>query len=500
MVDSSVPAENDDSPFKCIALIAHSAWRHVLMELALFLRERQSSTIHLYCTTPEEAAFYRDWDKSGIFASISAEASVLNHIEADPGNGASAMTDARRIEDRLGLSINSLTVSSRHFGRGFALGGFHHPRSRYSENTTYDQVLGAYTRVIEFWQRELREKKITLVVNGSVELVRLAQASNIPVRTIIHARHRNYHYWSHTEFFEHPTLENTYRNTIVDGPTELTSPYKSHLDLRVKYLKEMGLVRLVRQITWHIARYWYWRLRRYRKVRGYYLSENIKMLVRQWRSDSFLTGSKVGCLADLEGKKFVFFPLHTEPETALQRASPEYFFQLSAIASLARDLPADHLLVVKETYENRGRRPDNFYEQILEFKNVILLDMLELGLEVVKQARAVATISGTAGMEAAVLGIPVITFGRHNIYNFLPHVHEVRCDEDLRPALLASLDERLDRNKTAVDGAQFLMALKNASFDLGSLDLVAQNAIERKAAEDSYKSFIEGFAQKSKAS
>lgn len=479
-------------PLARVALVAHSAWRHVLMELVRCLKERHDSTIHLYCTTPEEAAFYRGWDTGGLFASISAEASVLNHIAPATQSEAASLADARRLEDALGISINSLTVSSRHFGRGFALGGFRHPRSRYSENVSYPRIVSAYVRVIEFWQRELHEKRITLVVNGSVELVRLAQASNISVRTIIHARHHNYHYWSHTEFFEHPTLEAVYRATTVDGPAELSSPYKSHLDLRVKYLKDMGIVPLVRHITWHTARYAYWRLRGYRKARGYYLSENIMMLLRQWRADKFLTGPKVSRLAELEGRKFVFFPLHTEPETALQRASPEYFFQLTAIASLARDLPADHLLVVKETYENRGRRPDNFYDQIREFKNVILLDMLELGLDVVKKARAVATISGTAGMEAAVLGIPVVTFGRHNIYNFLPHVHAVQRDEDLRPALLATLDDHLDRGRAARDGARFLAALKAASFDLRSLDLVAQNTLEPEAAEESYRAFVAG--------
>lgn len=480
------------NPLARVALVAHSAWRHVLMELVRRLKDRHGSAIHLYCTTPEEAAFYRDWDTDGLFASISAEASVLNHIEHASADETAALADARRLEETLGISINSLTVSSRHFGRGFALGGFRHPRSRYSENVTYAQIVSAYARVIEFWRRELREKQITLVVNGSVELVRLAQASNIAVRTIIHARHRNYHYWSHTEFFEHPSLETTYRATVADGPAELSSPYKSHLDLRVKYLKDMGLLPLVRHIVWHTTRYAYWRLRGYRKARGYYLSENIMMLVRQWRADKFLTGPKVSRLAELEGRKFVFFPLHTEPETALQRASPEYFFQLAAIASLARDLPADHLLVVKETYENRGRRPDNFYDQIREFKNVILLDMLELGLEVVRKSRAVVTISGTAGMEAAVLGIPVVTFGRHNIYNFLPHVHPVGREEDLRPTLLAALDDRLDRSRTARDGARFLVALKSSSFDLRSLDLVAQNALESEAAEESYRAFIAG--------
>ncbi|MGE0094018.1 MAG: hypothetical protein AB7T40_05665 [Alphaproteobacteria bacterium] len=475
-----------------IALVAHSAWRHVLMELVRRLKDRHGSTIHLYCTTPEEAAFYRNWDTSGLFDSISAEASVLNHIEPASGATADALVSARRLEDSLGLSINSLTLSNRHFGRGFALGGFRHPRSRYSETTNYPQVVDAYVRVLHFWQRELRDKRITLIINGSVELLRLARTLDIPARTIIHARHQNYHYWSHTEFFEHPTLESVYQATVAAVPAELSSPYKSHLDLRVKYLEGMGIMPLTRLIAWHVARYFYWRLRGYRKARGYYLSENIMMLVRQWRVDRFLTGRKMARLPDLEGLKFVFFPLHTEPETALQRASPEYFFQLSAIASLARDLPADHFLVVKETYENRGRRPDNFYGQIREFKNVVLLDMLELGLDVVKKARAVATISGTAGMEAAVLGIPVVTFGRHNIYNFLPHVHAVQRDEDLRPALLAALDNHLDRGRTARDGARFLAALKAASFDLRSLDLVAQNTLEPEAAEESYRAFVAG--------
>ena len=199
-------------------------------------------------------------------------------------------------------------------------------------------------------------------------------------------------------------------------------------------------------------------------------------------------------LAALEGRKFVFYPLHTEPETALQRSSPEYFFQLGAIASLARDLPADHVLAVKETYENHGRRPDNFYEQILAFKNVVMLDMLELGLEVVKKARAVATITGTAGMEAAVMGVPVIAFGRHNPYNVLPHVRAIAREEDLKPVLDAVLSDTFDRHAAALDGARFLKALKASSFDLRSLDLVKQNAPEPEAVEDAYRALVASVA------
>ena len=149
---------------------------------------------------------------------------------------------------------------------------------------------------------------------------------------------------------------------------------------------------------------------------------------------------------------------------------------------------------VKETYENRGRRPDNFYAQILSFKNVVLMDMLELGLEVVKRARAVATISGTAGMEAAVLGVPVISFGRHNLYNFLPHVRVIGREEDLKPALDAALSDSFDRDAAARDGARFLAALKTSSFDLRSLDLLKQNAPEPEAVEDAYRALVASVA------
>ena len=57
--------------------------------------------------------------------------------------------------------------------------------------------------------------------------------------------------------------------------------------------------------------------------------------------------SDLPSLEDLEGKRFIFFPLSTEPES-LQTLSPEYFYQLAFITSIARDLPVGVYLVVKE--------------------------------------------------------------------------------------------------------------------------------------------------------
>ena len=146
-----------------------------------------------------------------------------------------------------------------------------------------------------------------------------------------------------------------------------------------------------------IAQHLYWHLRRYDKRGGYFLSEQIKFLWAYRASALKLRPPFTKSLSDLEGKKFVFFPLHTEPETALQGMSPEFMFQLEAITAIARDLPADTFLVVKEAFHALGRRPRDFYAQISAFKNIVLLDTHEYGLEVVKKANAIATITGTAG-------------------------------------------------------------------------------------------------------
>ena len=147
--------------------------------------------------------------------------------------------------------------------------------------------------------------------------------------------------------------------------------------------------------------------------------------------------------------------------------SPEYFNQQAAIVSTARDLPAGAVLAVKENLWSLGRRPANFYDQIADLKNVVFLDVREPGLDVARQCEAVITITGTAGFEAAVLGKPVITFGRHNMYSLLDHCMTILDEAELRGHLDRALNGGIDRKKAVRDGARFLRAVLQSSFDMG---------------------------------
>ena len=146
-----------------------------------------------------------------------------------------------------------------------------------------------------------------------------------------------------------------------------------------RYRRENSVSGLVRRMAGHAARRIYWHLRGYEKAKGYFGSDEMRMLYRRWRDGRRMTDRRLPSISDLGDAPFVFFPLATEPEASLQQFSPEFFFQHAAIAALSRDLPAGVRLVVKETIMGVGRRPDNFYDQIGELKNVVWMNMLEPG-------------------------------------------------------------------------------------------------------------------------
>ena len=89
---------------------------------------------------------------------------------------------------------------------------------------------------------------------------------------------------------------------------------------------------------------------------------------------------------------------------------------MAAIQMIARDLPSNYKLIVKEHLPSIGRRPKDFYKQLLALKNVLIADPLEYGISYINNSTAIALVTGTAGWEAAAMGVPVISFSKHNTF------------------------------------------------------------------------------------
>ncbi len=464
------------------------------------LKGDYGAEIHLYTATAQEADYYRRLDSQRLFASISVANTLYDACEKPVTDPVAVIENARALEVELGYTMNELALTDRHLGRGYSLGGFRHPRSRTSEETSYLQMLAGFSAQVEFWQREIDDKKPWLILQAGKSLSILARKHSIAMRTLAGSRYKNYYYWATDEFFSNPSLQPAYEKAEPDLSLTLEAPYASHLRFREKFRSDASLGKTLKSSVRLLAMYAYWNLRGYEKAKGYYLSENLGFTWRKSRDIRRLAGAGMPSLSDLKSMPYVFFPLATEPEVALQVLSPEYFFQLETIALVSRDLPAGTLLAVKEHYAATGRRPIDFHAQIAEFKNVRLIDMAELGLDAVRGSAAVVTITGTSGFEGAVLGKPVITFGRHNLYGFLPHVSVVNTFDDLKPALAAALASDFDAARARADGSRFLKAIMETSFDLRGFQPINPTEIDDEAVEAAYSNLLQGLEPLPRAS
>lgn len=123
--------------------------------------------------------------------------------------------------------------------------------------------------------------------------------------------------------------------------------------------------------------------------------------------------------SELGSHEYVFFPLHKEPEIALQLYAKAYQNQIELIRTLSHSVPLGMEVVIKEHPRAVGWHSLKYYEKLLAIPNVRLVDPNVDSRMLIENSRLVATITGAIGFEALVLGKPVITFGEA-AYNLLP--------------------------------------------------------------------------------
>ena len=464
--------------FARISLGTRSESRTFMMGLARALKEQFGSIIHLYCNGPQEVTHYENLNADGIFDTINNADILLKAGFEKDLEEERVLARAVELEKLTGLTINRMAVPHRHFGRGYALGGFHHPRSRYSEKIDYLHMVHAYSETLDYWDQEFSEKNITLCLNGPREAAYIAHSRGLPYRSMALSRYENYHYWAWNELYESPLIEQAFSTSGGQEDIDLTRPYSSHLAYRSAYLKSFSFGVMVKNIVMLTARYAYWHLRGYEKRKGYYFRENAKLYLKIWRDYRHLMSLDLQKLSDLQGRRFVYYPLHIEPEIALHGFSPEYFYQQALIAAVSRDLPAGVFLAVKEAVGAIGRRPDHFYRQIADLKNVVLLDPWEMGIQCAQSSDAVVTICGTSGLEALSGGKPVIAFGRHNIYNQHSAVQIMTDETQLRDQLNRALNGTYDHDAIKREARKLLGAIVDCSFDMGAFDYLDFASVE----------------------
>ena len=88
------------------------------------------------------------------------------------------------------------------------------------------------------------------------------------------------------------------------------------------------------------------------------------------------------------------------------------------------------------------------------------------------------------------MGIPVISFGRHNLFSFMDHVFVIRDNTELRGVLTRVCSGQINAEKSWKDGARFYDAIMEISFEMPSFNIVDRKSYDQEGLHNCYNALI----------
>lgn len=160
---------------------------------------------------------------------------------------------------------------------------------------------------------------------------------------------------------------------------------------------------------------------------------------------------------------YAFLGLHMQPEASIDVFAHFFSNQLRVIELIARSLPPTQELLVKLHKSDVPNYSPEFIDRLSQFPGVRVVDPHANALAFIGKASLVFAIQGTIGLEAALLGKPVIMFGDSPVKLF-PSVSTFGRTIDLPRLVRDKLAETPPQRSAIVDGlADYLSPFYAAS-------------------------------------
>lgn len=146
-------------------------------------------------------------------------------------------------------------------------------------------------------------------------------------------------------------------------------------------------------------------------------------------------------------RQFAYFPLQVLPERSTLSASPYYTNQIEVIRNIARSLPINYKLYVKEHPIQLINcwREISFYKEILQIPNVELLHPKFSTDDLLINCSLVVAITGTTAFTAAFYEKPSIIFS-DVLFSDLPSVYRVKNIEELPLTIKSALSTKVQNS------------------------------------------------------
>lgn len=194
---------------------------------------------------------------------------------------------------------------------------------------------------------------------------------------------------------------------------------------------------------------------------------------------------------------FVYFPMNVDEELSVLHYSPFFTNQIELIKYIAKSMPVDYQLYVKDHIfsEFRAWRDICEYQEIMDIPNVTLIHPSYSSMELVKHSRLVVTTRGTASFDAACESKPSIVFGDVP-FSIVPSVHKVNSLDDLPRLIKTCLETPIEPSYIQ----KYIKLVDKMSVDFSMMDFeVKRNhhfysgniLSDINITEDSVKRFLE---------
>jgi hypothetical protein len=322
----------------------------------------------------------------------------------------------------------------------------HYYRNNFLEYTnlrSWNTLDDVFYLAASFFYDLLTRKKIDFIISANIPhegafivLFGVAKLLNIPT-IMLYQSHIPFRMWAMKDLDDYGKF-NVFSgcNVPVDLPDIPEKPFYMSYDInkayRRKYWKTITLQTLKIFFMSITAFAFFSRDRYFRNIFRLHGTKDRYRLISHDRSNTEKVDLSV---------PYIYFPLGMQPEMTTDTIGLSYGDQLLAIEEVSAAVPETILVYVKEnpkqTYHMRG---ESFYKRLNALSNVRYIANDFPSFDLIKNAKCVAQVTGTAGYEAALLGVPAICFGAtwySSLYGIFPWINR----ETLANALKFTSDE-----------------------------------------------------------
>ena len=355
------------------------------------------------------------------------------------------------------------------------------------EAESYEERIAAYTIHVRYWNYMLEATKIDFVLfTGAPHTVhdyiifRLSQMKGIKfgMLEVLPIQHKmlvmpmkSYEDWD--DSVAKKIAEYSNRNNIVlpeeyeDEFRKLTEP-ELHV---VPYIVRSSLIQRIHHME---------------ELFRYYGKQNMRHAVKKtivhfrkrFQLDKVLKIYEKLAVDPNYDCKYIYFPLHYQPEKTTSPLGRWFVNQYLAIEMLSFYAPPDVYIYVKEhpAYKTHpvSTRNKELYLRIKKLDNVRLISMSADTISLINHCSAVSSITGSVGYEALFKEKPYIMFG-YQVMRYAPGTINVRNNEDCKMAMKKIFEENF--KPTLREARGFMKALSEIGMEREEIDRIVESLI-----------------------